>query len=175
MVVAELLLIGLALTAALAGVGLDLWSLHQRVRRLQAAQLRGVLQASDARRLQQAQEQLAQAQRLSETAVAGSAQLVRAVHHGIAAIPFGILEAIPVTRDTTRIVHQAHDLISGAVYGSIQAINRGIGSGLRKGLAGGSAAPRQPSPSASQSAVSISARSANPTPADPRNRLPRAR
>ncbi|WP_420465069.1 hypothetical protein [Panacagrimonas sp.] len=128
------LLASLLLTMALAGLGAGLWSLHRRAQRLLAAVRRRRFQAAEARRLSRAQEQLAQAQRLSETAVSGSAHLVRAVHHGIAAIPFGILEAIPVTRDTTRIVHKTHDLIAGAVYDTIQAINRGVGSGLRHGL-----------------------------------------
>jgi hypothetical protein len=92
---------------------------------------------SEAVRLQRAERQLADAQRLTETVVAGGTQTVRAIHQGIAAIPFGILEAIPATRDTTRLVRATHDAIAGAVYGGIGAVNRGIGAGLRAGLRAG--------------------------------------
>lgn len=91
----------------------------------------------EAQRLWLAERQLTDAQRLSEVAVSGGTFTVRAIHKGIAAIPFGVLEAIPATRDTTRIVRASHDLISDAVYGTIDAVNRGIGAGLRAGLKAG--------------------------------------
>ena len=89
---------------------------------------------AEAQKLIRAEQQLAEVQRLSEAAVSGGTQTVRAIHRGIAAIPFGILESIPATRDTTRLVRKSHDLISDAVYGSIGAVNRGVGAKLREGL-----------------------------------------
>ncbi len=92
---------------------------------------------SEASRLHCAERQLVEAQRLAESVVSGGARTVRAVHRRIAAIPFGILEAIPATRDATRIVRASHDLISDAVYGGIGALNRGVGRRLRAGLKAG--------------------------------------
>ena len=78
---------------------------------------------------------LAQMQATTEGAVEGGTAIVRTVHHGIAGIPFSILEAIPVTRDTTRVVRAVHDLTADSVYAAISAVNRAFGGRLRKGLA----------------------------------------
>jgi hypothetical protein len=107
------------------------------LRPVRVALFRAEVLQSEAARLQRAERQLADAQRLTETAVAGGARTVQVIHQGIAAIPFGILEAIPATRDTTRLVRATHDAIAGAVYGGIGAVNRGIGAGLRAGLKAG--------------------------------------
>ncbi|MEQ1438492.1 hypothetical protein AAG565_03945 [Fontimonas sp. SYSU GA230001] len=85
----------------------------------------------EARRLREMQNRLAGAQRLAETAIDTGTATVRAVHRGISRIPFGILEAIPVTRDATRIVRQTHDLISDAVYGTIRGVNKAAGEVTR--------------------------------------------
>ena len=129
----------LALVLLLATLGIAVGSLRldRGVRSARALLFRSQVMQSEALRLQRAERQLADAQRMSETVVAGGAQTVRAIHMGIAAIPFGILEAIPVTRDTTRLVRATHDLIAGAVYGGIGAVNRGVGLGLRAGLSAG--------------------------------------
>ncbi|TDU30739.1 hypothetical protein DFR24_0093 [Panacagrimonas perspica] len=125
----------LAVSLALAVAG---WRLQSQLRRrLPDLFFRAEVLRSEALRLQRSQRQIADAQRLAETVVSGGTHTVRAIHRGIAAIPFGILEAIPATRDVTRIVRTSHDLISDAVYGSIQAVNRGVGHGLRAGLNAG--------------------------------------
>lgn len=124
-----LLIVGATLCLAAGFVRLQI-ALHGA----RAALFRGEIVQSEAQRLLRAEQQLAQAQQLSESAVALGTGVVRGVHRGIAAIPFGILESIPATRDTTRIVRKTHDLISDAVYGSIGAVNRGVGAKLREGL-----------------------------------------
>jgi hypothetical protein len=86
-------------------------------------------------RIEALRAQMGQVQQLAETAVDGTTSVVRAVHQGIAAIPFGILEAIPATRDTTRVVRSVHDAIAGAVYGSIRGVNKLIGRAAREALA----------------------------------------
>lgn len=106
------------------------------------ALVRAEVQRSESLRLQQAEQRIAEIQRLTENTVSGGTEVVRAVHKGIAAIPFGVLEAIPATRDTSRVVRKAHDLISDTVYGTIKAVNQGIGAGVRQGLQGVS----QPAP-----------------------------
>lgn len=79
-------------------------------------------------------QQLLEAQEFLESSIHGTTATVRAIHLGIAAIPFGILEAIPVTRDTTKVVRGTHNLISDAVYSSISVANRAGGVLARKGI-----------------------------------------
>lgn len=133
-----------------AGAGIGLMHLE----RMLAGQA-GQLQSSSAlllevRRLHQHQQALATAQRLTEATIDGGAATVRAVHLGIAAIPFGVLEAIPVTRDVSRVVRQTHDLIAEAVYGSIRGANRAVGS-VARGVLAASAGTDTGKPAASES------------------------
>ena len=84
--------------------------------------------------LVESQRQLLEAQKLLEGSIDGTTATVRALHRLIASIPFGILEAIPVTRRVTKIVHSVHDLISDVVYSSISITNKTSGKVIRKGL-----------------------------------------
>lgn len=77
---------------------------------------------------------LVDTQELLEEGIEGTTATVRAIHKGIASIPFGILEAIPVTRDTTRVVRGTHDIISDVVYSGISAANKTSGKVIRKGI-----------------------------------------
>ncbi len=81
-----------------------------------------------------ARTRLAALQEITEGAVEGGTELVRTIHHGIASIPFTILESIPVTRDTTRLVRGIHDLTADTVYGAISTVNRVLGNGMRHTL-----------------------------------------
>lgn len=107
--------------AELAAAGRD-------IRRVAAALAEGV-------RAQAQLETLRLVTHGAEQTVQLGAETVRAVHLGIAAIPFGILEAIPVTRPTTRLVRGIHDGISNVVYDTITGANRLLGSTLRQNLA----------------------------------------
>ncbi len=84
-----------------------------------------------------AQQQIAGVQQIAETVIDAGTSAVRAVHFGIAEIPFGILEAVPATRDATRVVRQTHDVIANAVYGSIKGANRIAGLLARNTLTAG--------------------------------------
>jgi hypothetical protein len=81
-----------------------------------------------------------------EAAVDLGTGVTQASHMGIAAIPFSILEAIPATSESTKVVRARHDLVAGTVYGAITGLNAGIGSALRKVLAGGEVGERPPRP-----------------------------
>lgn len=96
--------------------------------------LRAQILLAEAERCRLNLKQLATAQQVSEVAVDFGANTVRAVHQGIAAIPFTILEAIPATRGPTRIVRALHDAIAGGVYDTITGVNQAVGSGLRRQL-----------------------------------------
>jgi hypothetical protein len=134
-------LLALVLLTASLGVAIGTLRLGRGIGVVRSLLFRAEILRSEACRLQRAERQLADAQRLTENVVAGGTQTVRAIHQRIAEIPFGILEAIPVTRDTTRVVRATHDLIAGAVYGGIGMVNRGVGAGLRAGLKAGAPEP----------------------------------
>jgi hypothetical protein len=61
--------------------------------------------------------------------------VVRFSHDAIAAIPFTVLENIPATAETTKVVHAIHDEISHAVYDVISGTTKGIAGLIRRGLA----------------------------------------
>lgn len=127
------LLAGLGLAMSLLAVVQALW-IEQRARRLSEALRRAALASQD-RYLGDLQVRaLIQTQRFAEANVSGVTALVRGVHHGIAHIPFTILEKIPLTRGVTRVVHGIHDVTADSVYGAIGAVNRLLGSQLRRGL-----------------------------------------
>ena len=86
---------------------------------------------SEAGRMKQANDRLAEWQEVTETTIDGSTQAVRAVHKGIAAIPFSILESIPATRDTAKVVREVHDFTSDNVYAAISTVNRLLGDRSR--------------------------------------------
>ncbi|MES0872421.1 hypothetical protein [Sinimarinibacterium thermocellulolyticum] len=93
----------------------------------------GVLLIELRRRIEQ-QQRIAETQQLAETAVEAGTEAVRRIHFGIAAIPFGILGALAVTRDAARVVRQSHDVIADAVYGTIRGINKLTGQAARGAL-----------------------------------------
>lgn len=71
-------------------------------------------------------------QQVSESLVDEGTSVVRSIHKEIASIPFEILESIPTTRDTTRIVRGVHDVTSDGIYAGISAANRMLGRRMRK-------------------------------------------
>lgn len=120
--------------AVLCGALVAGLSLHDQVMELRHSLRRVEAWQRDAENTARALHTLAQVQKLAETGVDLGTGTVRSIHHGIAAIPFGILEAIPATRDTTRIVRAIHDQTADTVYGAIGLVNRVLGKGLRRGL-----------------------------------------
>ncbi len=124
----------LLLAPALAAAG---WPLLECLRAERAARAadralrQQTLRAAELAAWLQCPQRLADLQALSEQGIDGTARLVRGIHRGIAAIPFTVLEAIPVTRDTARLVRGVHDLTVDGVYGAIGVANRVGGKGLR--------------------------------------------
>lgn len=93
-----------------------------------AVHQRELLQVIENRRL------LQEVQQVSESLVDEGTSVVRSIHKEIASIPFVILESIPTTRDTTRVVRGVHDLTSNGIYASISAANRLLGRKMRQGM-----------------------------------------
>ncbi len=64
-------------------------------------------------------------------AVEHGSRAVERVHLETAKRPFVILEHIPVVAPIARIVHVAHDATATSVYGTIRAVNAGVGAIIR--------------------------------------------
>ena len=102
--------------AALAGRQIHRCAVHQRE----------LLQIIENHRL------LQDVQNVTESLVDEGTSVVRTIHKEIASIPFEILESIPQTRDTTKIVRGVHDVASDGVYAGISIANRMLGRQVRK-------------------------------------------
>lgn len=128
--------LALALLAATAGL---LW--HERRLTLQVAALAAQLERTaalkaDLRWWRESLQRLSEWQEVTESSIDGGTRAVRALHQGIAAIPFEILDAIPVTRDTSRVVRNIHDFAADNVYAAVSAVNQLLGSGSRRVIEG---------------------------------------
>jgi hypothetical protein len=130
------LLLTLAIATLLIGVGTLAIAWQQRALRLQCEShlLHVSSQQAELLLLADNQSQLLEAQEKLEDTIDTTTAIVRTLHKGIAAIPFGILEVIPVTRHTTKVVRGTHDLISEVVYRSISIVNKTSGKVIRKGI-----------------------------------------
>jgi hypothetical protein len=124
----------LLLTLLLVGVVALWWRLEREARALADSLRRVALRALDAQRRADAQARLARAQQLTESAVDLTSATVRAVHRGIAAIPFALLANKPSAKDRVLKAQAAHDETAEAVYEGINAINRLVGRGVRRGI-----------------------------------------
>lgn len=121
-----------AVAAALsAGGAIALVSIQRRVTASDALIQRSHVQLAELRRVLDSAQRIAVASAVAEGTVEGSTRLVQGVHHGIAAIPFTILEAIPATRDPAKVVRKTHDFIADGVYGAISGANKFLGRVLR--------------------------------------------
>lgn len=125
----------LASFAALAGTALwmrlqlrsEIYATARQIHRSTVHQ-RELLQVIENHRL------LREVQQVSESLVDEGTSVVRNIHREIASIPFEILESIPSTRDTTRVVRGVHDVTSNGIYAGISAANRLLGRRMRKGM-----------------------------------------
>lgn len=107
---------------------------QHRITSLQDALDAEHLMLREARKQAETLQRLADAQTLAQSVVSGGTATVKAVHKGIASIPFGILEAIPATSLPAKTVRQTHDAIADGVYGAIQGVNRLLGEATRKAI-----------------------------------------
>lgn len=69
-------------------------------------------------------------------AVQLSALTVQVGHEAVAAIPFGVLEAIPATRAGTKRVRAVHDDASGGVYRAINVFSGAVGRVVSRRMKG---------------------------------------
>jgi hypothetical protein len=135
------LLIGLACLGLTVVVALQVIRRERALRELEVVAVRHRAEVAERRLFVRSREEVADIADAGTAALTLPAEITRATHQGIAAIPFGILEQIPATAQQTRVVRGIHDEISRGVYQAISGTTRGI-AGLMSGLTG---APR-PSP-----------------------------
>lgn len=129
----------MAASAGLLAVGLIALllverALSRRARHWARMARRLAVRAHDAELRIEQQQRLADMQRRAEQAVEQTNATVRAIHRGIARIPFGILSRLQATRAPARVVEVVHDETSDVVYDSISAVNRLVGAQVRRGL-----------------------------------------
>ena len=79
-------------------------------------------------------DRLAEWQEVTEASIDGGSRAVRAVHKSIADLSFDILESIPTTRDTTRLVRGIHDFAADNAYAAVSVVNRLAGERSRRAL-----------------------------------------
>jgi len=131
----------LAVTAINSVCAVELVRNARQLRALDDSLRRLARQRAEQRRVGEPRAPLAQTQRLAEGTVHDTTAAVRSLHKTIADIPFGILERIPVTRSTARIVRNLHDRTANGVYGTISTVNRLVGRVARAGLASAKSRP----------------------------------
>ncbi|MBJ8339831.1 hypothetical protein JGU71_13125 [Antrihabitans sp. YC3-6] len=124
----------LATCAVIAGTAAVVvqWQRAERdVVTVAAANLRldGVVEEN--KRMAEAAADVADAVETTTAAVQLGTGIVQASHQAIASIPFEILNAIPATRDTSRIVRSIHDETAGGIYKAIFGANRALGNAFR--------------------------------------------
>lgn len=139
MLLVSSLLIGLACLALTIVVARQALRRERALRELEVAAARHRAEVAERALFAQSRAELA------ETAgdpLTLPAEITRATHQGIAAIPFGILEQIPATAEGAKAVREIHDEISRSVYQAISGTTRGIAGLVRGGLAG----PARPRP-----------------------------
>ncbi|MBF0349635.1 MAG: hypothetical protein HQM11_01305 [SAR324 cluster bacterium] len=66
-------------------------------------------------------------QELAERAIETGTTTVESIHQIISGLTFGILESIPATSLTSRLVREIHDKTAGTIYSTIRTVNRQIG------------------------------------------------
>jgi hypothetical protein len=71
------------------------------------------------------------------------AGLAQSGHQAIASLPFGILRALPGTREGSSLVREAHDETADSVYDRIASVSDGLGRAVRKRLLGGPVPPEE--------------------------------
>ncbi len=85
---------------------------------------------------------------------AGTGALER-VQKESAAVPFAILESVPLLRGPARAVHEVHDATVSLIYASLRVAGQAVGRGLDEALA---VIERSPTASSPRSSPARSAR-----------------
>jgi hypothetical protein len=97
-------------------------------------------------RFLRSREAVAEGGDLTIAVVNAPTAITRFSHDAISAIPFTVLENIPATAETSKIVREIHDEISHTVYDVISGTTKGIAGLIRRGLNSPPGARPSPTP-----------------------------
>lgn len=128
-----LLALGCSLSAATAW---QVLSLSRAVEVFSRQFRRDAASLLDLRYRKAANGRLHSVQQFAESAVDTGTLTAHHLHRSAAQISFGTLESISAIRAITRIVREAHDLVSDFVYGSIRYVNKAAGNYTRGAIDG---------------------------------------
>lgn len=106
------------------------------LRELESTIVRTAAARSERRRFVTTRTAIADAAENAAEAVQLGAATVRVGHGAIAAIPFGVLEAIPAARVGTKRVRAVHDETAGGVYRAISVVSGAVGTIVSRRMKG---------------------------------------
>ena len=82
--------------------------------------------------MMESRHQIGLVQKVAETLIDGGTRTAQGAHQEIADASFDVLESIPATRETAKVVRSVHDTAANLAYGTVSALNKKSGKGLRK-------------------------------------------
>jgi len=77
---------------------------------------------------------LLEQQELVEKTVKTGAETAETVHKAVADVAFGVMDAIPVTEEVSKLARGLHDGIAGSIYSTVRTSNTQIGGLAREFL-----------------------------------------
>jgi heme exporter protein D len=139
-------LVGLACLALTVLVARQVWQRERALADLLAAAERHRAEVAERQAFAASRVELADIADTGAAAATVPTEVARISHERIAAIPFGILEQIPATAETTKAVREIHDEVSRAIYGAVSGATRGVAGVIRTGLTGATGRRPRPTP-----------------------------
>lgn len=106
------------------------------IRELESGIVRTSAARTERRRFAAGRTAIADAAENAAEAIQLGTATVQVGHGAIAAIPFGVLEAIPATRSGTRRVRAVHDETSEGVYRAISVVSGAVGNIVSRRMKG---------------------------------------
>ncbi len=135
MLLASLALLAVAVAGSLLAFTTRQWLQAAReLEGLRSKELRARAWSAEQARFLQLRSSLADVAQTTSEAVQRGSRVTQASHRVIAALPFGILDAIPATSSGSRRARSLHDGIAGAVYGTLTGVGGGIAGRSRRRL-----------------------------------------
>lgn len=113
-----------------------------RMQELESTILRTAAARSERRQFGDTRSAIANAAEGAAEAVQTTSATLQLSHELLAAIPFGVFEAIPATRTGTKRVRQVHDETADGVYRAISVVSGAVGDVVSARLKG---RPKTPS------------------------------
>ncbi len=121
------LIAGLVLIAAAVVLGREWLRLRRQIAATSRAMHRSQAAIGETERVQRAR---------SEVIGSADENVIRRSYDVIAGVPFALIEASPMPKETVRVLRDAHDAAVNGVYSTIWGIDRTVGLGILNRLTG---------------------------------------